>query len=172
MKVNKQEKRDLYFGYYFSPLGPIEIVFSDEALYGLTFVNRLKDMALFSHPFLFEVQRQLMEYFSGQRKKFELPLIYEGTQFQLAVWSTLLGIPYGETVTYKDVALSLGRSRGFRAIGAANRANPISIIIPCHRVIGTDGCLVGYGGGIWRKRWLLAHEKKHLTFLSQIKKPV
>lgn len=137
------------------------ISFSDEALYGLSFVNRIKGMALFSHPFLFEIQRQLMEYFSGERKKFDLPLVYKGTPFQQAVWTSLMTIPYGETVSYKDLAASLGREKGFRAIGAANRANPISIIIPCHRVIGADGSLVGYGGELWRKRWLLAHEKKH-----------
>lgn len=159
-----EEGEQLYIGYFFSPLGPIEIVFSSEALYGLTFVHRLKDKALFSHPFLWEVQRQLIEYFSGKRKKFDLPLVYRGTPFQLAVWKTLLKIPYGETVSYKEVALSLGRKWGFRAIGAANRANPLPIIIPCHRVIGSDGRLVGYGGEIWRKRWLLAHEKKYKLF--------
>lgn len=137
------------------------ISFSEEALYGLSFVNRIKGRALFSHPFLFEIQRQLMEYFSGERKKFDLPLVYKGTPFQQAVWTSLMTIPYGETVSYKDLAASLGREKGFRAIGAANRANPISIIIPCHRVIGADGSLVGYGGELWRKRWLLAHEKKH-----------
>lgn len=159
--MGNQEERKLYFGYFFSPLGPMAISFSDEALYGLSFVNRIKGMALFSHPFLFKIQRQLMEYFSGERKKFDLPLVCKGTPFQQAVWKSLMAIPYGETVSYKDVAMSLGREKGFRAIGAANRANPISIIIPCHRVIGADGSLVGYGGELWRKRWLLAHEKKH-----------
>jgi methylated-DNA-[protein]-cysteine S-methyltransferase len=153
--------KNLYFGYFFSPLGPLEICFSEKALHGLTFVNRLKGMSLFSHPFLFEVQRQLMEYFTGTRKEFDLPLVYKGTPFQEAVWSSLLKIPYGETISYKDLARSLGREKGFRAIGAANRANPIAIIIPCHRVIGAQGSLVGYGGGLWRKRWLLAHEKKY-----------
>lgn len=161
MKLAEEETNKVYFGYFFSPLGPIEIVFSPEALYGLSFVSRLRNKALFSHPFLREVQSQLIEYFSGKRKRFELPLNYRGTPFQLAVWKTLLEIPYGETVSYKEIALCLGRRGGFRAIGAANRANPLPIIIPCHRVIGSDGRLVGYGGGIWRKRWLLAHEKKY-----------
>ncbi len=159
--MGKQEEAKLHWGYYFSPLGPMVISFSDEALFGLTFVNRIKEKALFSHPFLFEIQRQLIEYFSGVRKKFDLPLSLKGTPFQQTVWTSLLSIPYGETVSYKDVAISLGLEKGFRAIGAANRANPISIIIPCHRVIGADGSLGGYGGGLWRKRWLLAHEKKH-----------
>lgn len=163
-----REEEKLYLGYYFSPLGPMAISFFDEALYGLTFVNRIKGTALFSHPFLFEIQRQLMEYFSGERKKFDLPLVYMGTPFQQSVWSSLLTIPYGETVSYKDVAISLGREKGFRAIGAANRANPISIIIPCHRVIGAEGDLVNYGGGLWRKRWLLSHEKKHKNNLKSM----
>ncbi len=159
--MGKPGEKKLYSGYYFSPLGPMAISFSEEALYGLTFVNRINGMALFSHPFLFEIQRQLMGYFSGERKKFDLPLVYKGTPFQQAVWTFLLTIPFGETVSYKDVAVSLGLGKSFRAIGAANRANPISIIIPCHRVIGADGSLVGYGGELWRKQWLLNHEKKY-----------
>jgi len=161
MSLAEEKGKYLHVGYFFSPLGPLEIRFSDQALHGLTFVNRLKGMSLFSHPFLFEIQRQLMEYFSGERKEFDLPLVYKGTPFQQAVWTSLLTIPYGETVSYKDIARSLGREKGFRAIGAANRSNPIAIIIPCHRVIGARGSLVGYGGGLWRKRWLLAHEKKY-----------
>jgi methylated-DNA-[protein]-cysteine S-methyltransferase len=98
------------------------------------------------------------EYFEGSRKEFQLPLAPEGTDFQKRVWSELLNIPYGATCSYLDVARALGDANAIRAVGAANGRNPISIIIPCHRVIGADGSLTGYGGGLWRKEWLLRHE--------------
>ena len=105
-----------------------------------------------------ETVRQLDEYFAGTRREFELDLAARGTAFQLAVWDALLAIPYGATVSYLDIARSVGRPNAVRAVGQANGRNPIAIVVPCHRVIGSDHSLTGYGGGIDRKRFLLALE--------------
>ena len=104
--------------------------------------------------------RQLTEYFAGKRRAFDLPLAPDGTPFQQRVWRALLAIPYGQTCSYADIARAIGAPLGAsRAVGAANGANPIAIVIPCHRVIGASGKLVGYGGGLPTKAWLLAHEQ-------------
>ena len=108
------------------------------------------------------VAQQLSEYFAGKRQAFDLPLALHGTEFQLAVWNELLRVPYGETITYGELARRIGRPSAIRAVGAANGANPIPVIVPCHRVIGSNGTLTGYGGGIERKQWLLAHEGRRL----------
>lgn len=105
---------------------------------------------------------QLEEYFSGKRFIFELPLDPHGTDFQKKVWNKLVAIPYGQTVTYKDIALITGDVNNVRAVGTSNGKNPIAVIIPCHRVIGTNGKLTGYAGGLWRKKWLLNHEQNYL----------
>jgi AraC family transcriptional regulator of adaptative response/methylated-DNA-[protein]-cysteine methyltransferase len=104
---------------------------------------------------------QLKEYFEGSRKEFSLPLVTPGTDFQQAVWKELINIPYGTTRTYLEQSVALGKPGSIRAVANANGMNRIAIIIPCHRVIGSDGSLTGYGGGLERKRWLLDHEKKH-----------
>lgn len=101
---------------------------------------------------------QLREYFAGERTGFDLPLTMRGTPFQRIVWTALRDIPYGETMSYGELAQRIGRPTAARAVGLANGKNPISIIVPCHRVIGSTGSLIGYGGGLDRKRWLLAHE--------------
>jgi methylated-DNA-[protein]-cysteine S-methyltransferase len=106
-----------------------------------------------------ETVRQLREYFDGSRTRFELSLAPEGTPFQRAVWEELARIPFGERISYGRLARRIGRPRAIRAVGAANGANPIAIVIPCHRVIGSDGSLTGYGGGLAIKRWLLDHER-------------
>ena len=118
-------------------------------------------MAAEPNPLLRSAAAQLDEYFRGKRKRFSLALRLEGTDFQKTVWRRLAEVPYGRTITYSDLAAALGRPGAPRAVGQANHRNPISIIVPCHRVIGGDGRLVGYGSGLWRKRWLLAHERKH-----------
>jgi methylated-DNA-[protein]-cysteine S-methyltransferase len=110
---------------------------------------------------LAECLRQLGEYFEGRRTAFDVPLSLKGTPFQRRVWAALLDIPFGRTSTYGRIAASLGRPQAGRAVGGANHRNPVSIIVPCHRVVGNDGRLVGYGGGLWRKEWLLAHERRH-----------
>lgn len=108
-----------------------------------------------------DVRTQLGEYFAGARTEFDLPLSATGTAFQQSVWAALNAIPYGETRTYAEQATHIGSPKAVRAVGAANGRNPISIIVPCHRVIGADGSLTGYGGGMDAKRWLLGHEASH-----------
>lgn len=114
-------------------------------------------------PLLAEACHQLDQYFLGERRGFDLPLSPQGTAFQLKVWQALLTIPYGETRTYKDIAEIAGCPRGFRAVGMANHRNPISIIVPCHRVVGTGGGLTGYGGGLPAKRFLLELEERNVA---------
>ncbi|MCL2120770.1 MAG: methylated-DNA--[protein]-cysteine S-methyltransferase [Clostridiales bacterium] len=110
-------------------------------------------------PLLKEATAQLREYFEGKRKVFDLPLSFDGTSFQRDDWNALLTIPYGETRSYKQIAEQIGRPKAYRAVGLANNRNPISILIPCHRVIGHNGALVGYGGGLSHKEYLLNLEK-------------
>jgi AraC family transcriptional regulator of adaptative response/methylated-DNA-[protein]-cysteine methyltransferase len=105
--------------------------------------------------------KQLKEYFAGSRQEFSLPLVTPGTDFQQAVWNELMNIPFGSTRSYHDQSVAMGKPGAIRAVANANGMNRISIIIPCHRVIGSDGNLTGYGGGIKRKKWLLDHEKKY-----------
>lgn len=106
---------------------------------------------------------QLSEYFNGTRITFDLPLQIEGTEFRKKVWNELMNIAYGKTVTYLELARSIGDTKAVRAVGLANGKNRLAIVIPCHRVIGTDNKLTGYAGGLWRKQWLLNHEIKHDT---------
>ena len=118
------------------------------------------------HPVLRATAEQLDQYFSGGRRAFDLPLEFRGTEFQRRVWSALLDIPWGETRSYLDVARTLGNPAAVRAVGAANGRNPISIIAPCHRVIGASGDLTGFGGGMEAKAWLLAHESPQRDLLA------
>ncbi len=143
--------------YYPSPIGLIEIAAAGEAITSLAFVAQPGADAA-PTPLLDEAIRQLAAYFAGVRQTFDLPLALQGSAFQRRVWSHLLTIPYGRTCSYQEVAEALGQRSAIRAVGAANGRNPIAIIVPCHRVIGSDGKLVGYGGGLWRKEWLLHHE--------------
>ena len=110
------------------------------------------------HPVLREAERQLADYFAGHRRTFELPLDFIGTDFQRQVWAALLTIPIGETRTYAQLAGQLGRPEAARAVGAANGHNPLSIVVPCHRLVGSNGSLTGFAGGLEAKAWLLAHE--------------
>lgn len=112
-----------------------------------------------------EVIRQLQAYFSGELKHFDLPLAPEGTEFQLRVWNSLRTIPYGETISYAQLAQKIGNPQAVRAVGLANGSNPIPIIVPCHRVIGSDGSLTGFGGGLANKRILLVLESRQLSLL-------
>ena len=106
------------------------------------------------------VREQLAEYFAGERQQFDVPLKLAGTPFQQRVWQELVGIPFGTTISYAEVARRLGRPTAARAVGAANARNPIAVVVPCHRVIGADGKLTGYAGGINKKQWLLAWERR------------
>jgi methylated-DNA-[protein]-cysteine S-methyltransferase len=114
------------------------------------------------HPTLRATATQLGEYFAGTRMTFDLPLDPHGTDFQRAVWQQLSAIPHGETRSYADIARALGQPTATRAVGAANGRNPLSIVVPCHRVVGSNGALTGFAGGIAAKRWLLAHEGARL----------
>jgi len=147
--------------YYDSPVGILELSATKNGLSGLYFVEKKTDEEK-GNEILEKTCRQLDEYFKEERKEFELPLDIQGTDFQKSVWEQLLKIPFGVTKTYLDIAKNLGDRNSLRAVGMANGKNKISIIIPCHRVIGADGELTGFGGGIWRKKWLLDHESKYI----------
>lgn len=115
-----------------------------------------------------EESKQLDEYFDGKRKTFDLDLDPRGTPFQLRVWRALREVAYGRTATYGEIARAIGRPQAFRAVGATNAKNPIGIIVPCHRIIGSSGALVGYAGGMNRKRWLLDHETRYLRRYTEM----
>ncbi|WP_173913058.1 methylated-DNA--[protein]-cysteine S-methyltransferase [Acinetobacter sp. Marseille-Q1618] len=149
-----------------SPVGTLKLVAHDTALVAVLWKNenpkrvRLAELVENAqHPILLETQKQLNEYFAGQRQKFDVPLDFEGTEFQQKVWQALLTIPFGETRSYKQIAEQIGNLKAVRAVGAANGKNPISIIAPCHRVVGTNGKLVGFAGGLENKDILLKIEK-------------
>lgn len=145
-----------------SPVGRLRLAAEDGQLTELKFGGEAVPVQCdgVNDAVLDEAERQLAEYFRGERQVFDLPLQPKGTPFQLADWQALREIPYGETVSYGDIARRIGRPKAFRAVGMANHSNPISIIVPCHRVIGSDGKLTGYGGGLEVKRQLLELEQK------------
>lgn len=147
-------------GYYKSPIGVIELIYEDNNLLGLNFVDEETSL-INEDDFFKKCVLELNEYFLGVRKTFSINFKINGTDFQKSVWNSLTKIPYGKTCSYKDIALDIGNPKAVRAVGGANNKNKISIIIPCHRVIGANGTLVGYGGELWRKEWLLDHEKKY-----------
>lgn len=139
-------------------IGIIKIKAKDGFLIECGFVDEKTESAN-SSEFTKLVKQQLLEYFAGKRIDFDIPFQLEGTDFQKAVWNTLIKIPYGRTISYKDVAERVGSPKAFRAVGNANNKNKIGIIIPCHRVIGSDSKLVGYASGVVRKQALLEHER-------------
>jgi methylated-DNA-[protein]-cysteine S-methyltransferase len=147
--------------YYDSKIGPLEITGTEKGITGLRFVRRKAKSDSDLPPLMKEALKQLDEYFAGKRKDFTVKLILKGTDFQKKVWEQLKKIPYASTTSYKDVARDIGKEKAVRAVGGANSRNDIVIIVPCHRVIAHDGTLGGFGGGLWRKEWLLKHEKKH-----------
>src|ERR1051326_4381944 len=146
-----------------SPVGPLVLVASDAGLHHVLFAKSTRTKGepewRESAELVKEVIKQLRAYFAKELEVFELMLAPEGTKFQQSVWSELCGIPYGETISYGELAKRVGNPKASRAVGAANGQNPLPIIVPCHRVIGANGSLVGYGGGIDTKRWLLNHEQ-------------
>jgi methylated-DNA-[protein]-cysteine S-methyltransferase len=151
-----------------SPIGPLTLFATGDALVGLYMGEHGSappEATERSTPLLERAGAQLDEYFAGRRRDFDLPLAPAGTEFQRQVWAVLRTIPFGTTWSYAEVARRIGRPRAVRAVGAANGQNPIGIVIPCHRVVGSDGSLTGYGGGLPRKRWLLAHERGELPLL-------
>ena len=149
------------FAYYQSPIGMIELSEVNKSIDYITFIDSEKTKPTSNNsPILKKAVKQLDEYFAGKRLNFELPLSPKGTAFQKSVWKVLQGIPHGKTVSYLDIAKQLGDVKAVRAVGMANGKNPIAIVIPCHRVIGANGKLTGYAGGLERKQWLLELESK------------
>ncbi|MDZ7759041.1 MAG: methylated-DNA--[protein]-cysteine S-methyltransferase [Desulfovermiculus sp.] len=144
-----------------SSLGSLLLIGTEKGLCGMSF-----DPIRSEEPepneilpaYMDQAKEQLLEYLLGRRTGFEIPLDCEGTPFQLRVWRALRQVPFGHTVSYQDIAREIGNPKACRAVGGANNKNPLPIIIPCHRVIGRDGRLVGYGSGMWRKKWLLQLE--------------
>lgn len=157
----------IYYREYESPLGTLVLAAGGQGLHGIYFEEHryFKGMDGWrhdpGHPCLRQTEQQLQEFFAGSRVEFDLPLDLIGTPFQRAVWQELLTIPYGSTISYAQHAQRLGRPTAARAVGAAIGRNPVSIVVPCHRVVGTGGTLTGYAGGIERKRALLALEAQH-----------
>jgi len=155
------------FTYLESPIGRLLLTSDGSALTGLYMEPSRKAQSTdgwvqdVNVPPLEETVRQLTEYFAGTRRDFDLPLRLQGTAFQQRVWRELTAIPYGGTLSYGELAKRIDKPSASRAVGLANGRNPISILVPCHRVIGADGSLTGYGGGLDRKRWLLCHEGLH-----------
>jgi methylated-DNA-[protein]-cysteine S-methyltransferase len=157
-----------------SPIGDLQLVAAGQGLVAIHWHNRNlktkivpspKLVANENHPILLETERQLQQYFQGNRKSFSLQLQLIGTKFQLDVWHALLAIPFGETRSYSQLARQLGNPNAMRAVGAANGKNPIPIIVPCHRVIGASGDLVGFGGGVNIKAQLLELERERTASL-------
>lgn len=147
--------------YYNSPLGQIELTGTKEGIISIMFCEdgeQTKDIPVV----LAECYQQIDEYFQGKRQSFSIKYVLNGTEFQSKVWAELAKIPYGETVSYKNIAEAIGNVKAIRAVGNANGKNTLNIVIPCHRVIGANGSLTGYGGGLWRKEWLINHEQKNM----------
>lgn len=150
-----------YFAGLESPVGRIVLVSNGTHLKSLTFSDELIEIHGKLPDILQKAVHQLQEYFAGTRSGFELDLDPDGTVFQKTVWNQLLQVPYGTTKNYRDIAVQTGSVLNTRAVGTANGKNPIPIIVPCHRIIGSDGKLTGYSGGLDRKKWLLLHEAEH-----------
>jgi len=154
--------------FYQSPIGAIEIVHNADFIVSLSLVDSTEKESQTPETLLKQCLYQLDEYFAGTRKHFELPLAPNGTEFQKKVWRVLQGIPYAAKCSYLDVAKLLNDPKATRAIGAANGKNPIAIVIPCHRVVGSDNSLTGYAWGMDRKKWLLDHEAKFGLGIQQL----
>ncbi|OQX95895.1 cysteine methyltransferase [candidate division KSB1 bacterium 4572_119] len=147
---------------YESPLGWINIRATEEYITSVRFNDTGYSVETELTPILSDCLQQLNEYFEHKRKSFDLPLRLTGTPFQKTVWEELMKVPFGTVVSYGEIAKRIGNKNAVRAVGTANNKNPVVIIVPCHRIIGANGKLIGYGGGVWRKEWLLEHEKSLL----------
>jgi methylated-DNA-[protein]-cysteine S-methyltransferase len=154
---------ELHTTYYHSPVGLLKVSASEQFVSEVSFHDtsqknqpNKKDMP----PMLIQCIEQLIQYFNGERRVFELPLSQPGTAFQQEVWNELMTIPYAKTISYLQLAIKTGDPKATRAVANANGRNNLAIIVPCHRVIGSNKQLIGYGGGLWRKKWLLEHEMK------------
>jgi methylated-DNA-[protein]-cysteine S-methyltransferase len=149
-----------------TPIGKLTLVTTGKGLSAVSFGARIPPNGILDEQANRVYIDQLSEYFVGKRKDFDLPLDLNGTPFQLSVWRALLNIPYGETRTYGEIARSLGKPQAARAVGMANHDNPVAVVVPCHRVVGHDGSLTGYAGGLHLKRALLALERQGRTLFT------
>ncbi|MFR8868586.1 methylated-DNA--[protein]-cysteine S-methyltransferase [Paraclostridium sordellii] len=148
-----------YYYYYDSPIGILEIGTTEDELISILYVDE-KRKNTEQPEILKETIKQIQEYFNGTRKEFDIKFKLKGTEFQEKVWNALTDIPYGDTVSYKYIATKIGNEKAVRAVGNTNGINIINIVVPCHRVIGANKSLTGYGGGLDKKSWLLKHEEK------------
>ncbi|CEN82226.1 methylated-DNA--[protein]-cysteine S-methyltransferase [Paraclostridium sordellii] len=148
-----------YYYYYDSPIGILEIGTTEDELISILYVDE-KRKNTEQPEILKETIKQIQEYFNGTRKEFDIKFKLKGTEFQEKVWNALTDIPYGDTVSYKYIAIKIGNEKAVRAVGNTNGRNIINIVVPCHRVIGANKSLIGYGGGLDKKSWLLKHEEK------------
>jgi methylated-DNA-[protein]-cysteine S-methyltransferase len=167
MKATKEKQRTYFYKTMKSPVGVLKLVASERGLAAILWENddpkrvRLGPVVEDkNHPVLLKTERQLNDYFAGKLKKFSLKFDFAGTEFQREVWQALAQIPFGETRSYGEIAREIGRPKAVRAVGAANGKNPISIIVPCHRVIGSNGKLTGFAGGLKTKAFLLKTESE------------
>ena len=158
---------DISTTYYKSPLGLLRIGGTDTYISEISFIDHLDDEEYHNSslkgpvaPIVIQCIEQLIQYFQGQRRVFDFPVYQEGSEFQQRVWNELMAIPFGKTISYLDRSRKVGDTKAIRAVAAANGKNNVAIVVPCHRVIGSKRDLVGYAGGLWRKKWLLDHETK------------
>ena len=168
-KSNSPQNTDVFHhGVFKSPIGNLEITSSTKGIRKIIFMDSPITKVYKVFELIEECKKQLHEYFIGKRKHFNIPLDLHGTEFQKLVWMSLLTIPYGESISYLKVAKLVGDPNSVRAVGMANNKNSIPIIIPCHRVIGSNGSLTGYAGGLWRKDWLIKHEHEYSNVDKQL----
>ncbi|WP_207493202.1 methylated-DNA--[protein]-cysteine S-methyltransferase [Aridibaculum aurantiacum] len=150
-----------YLTYYQSPIGLLRIAATEHFVQEVTFVDNEDDLQPPNdHPILHTCLEEIIEYFNGHRRSFTIPVHQLGTEFQIKVWAHLMNINFGKTISYTELARRMGDVKTIRAAASSNGKNKVCIIIPCHRVIGSNQSLVGYVGGLWRKKWLLDHENK------------
>lgn len=151
--------------YYYSPIGILKITGTEDYISEVIFLDKIQKAPVDSKkkqlsPMMIQCIEQLIQYFHGERRSFELPINQQGTAFQKEIWNELISIPYAKTASYLEIARRTGDAKAIRAVANANGKNNVCIIVPCHRVIGTNKDLIGYSGGLWRKKWLLEHEAK------------
>ena len=154
---------EIFTTYYHSPIGMLKISGTESYISEVSFydkVERAEGKKKNLPPLIIQCVEQLIQYFQGARREFDLPIHQPGTKVQQGVWSEIITVPFGKTISYFELARKTGDTKAIRAVGSANGKNNVAIIIPCHRIIGANRELVGYAGGIWRKKWLLEHEAK------------
>lgn len=150
-------------GYLFTDIGTVEVTGTKSGIVSVAFVDSIDTNAACTTKAVQQCMTQLGQYFGGRRTRFSVPLNLQGTEFRVLVWKALTKVPFGSTVSYSSIARAIGRPRAAHAVGGAVAHNPIAIIVPCHRIVGSDGSLTGYAGGLDRKRWLLEHEQRVLA---------